>query len=349
MPRFISFSLFPLKVKRKKFMRKHLKNYFFLALGLGIIFFILSKVSLEELVEILKKSNPTFLLLGVILSMIQPVLAAMKWDLLLKNRDIKIPFHSLLSSQMIGIFVSSFFPSRYSGDIYRTYVVAKSSGKTYDSAASVLLQRLSGLFVLVLIGFFGSVFCLGILGNYHLTLSVMAICLIILLVIGIIFSQKAFDIFDKVLKMLRLDFLRKPAVKFHIAVMKYLGDKKLIFKICLLSFFFYIEAFLIVFTASLAIGTKVPFIYIVFVVPVIYLLEALPISINGLGIREGAFVFFFTKIGLQYEQAFAISIIVLFYRLVKSLAGGVLFLMRRVDIRRMKRTRVKSVLPVEDM
>ena len=330
-------------------MRKHLKNSFLLILGLGIIFFILSKVSLAELGGILKHSNPVFLALGILLSLMQPVLAVMKWSLLLKNRDIKIPFHSLFSSQMIGLFVSSFFPSRYSGDVYRMYVVAKYSGKTYDSAASVILQRLSGLFVLVLIGFFGSIFCFTILGSYHLTLAVMIVCLTILLIIGIIFSQVAFAIFDKLLKLLRLDFLRKPAVQFHTAVMKYLGEKKLIFKICLLSLLFYIEAFLIIFTASLAIGTRVPFIYIVFVIPVIYLLEALPISINGLGIREGAFVFFFTKIGLQYEQAFAISIIVLFYRLVKSLAGGVLFLMRRVDIRRMKRTRVKSVLPVEDM
>jgi len=137
-------------------MNRLAKNAFFLALGLGIIFFLLSKVNLDSLLSILRKGDPTFLVLGIILSFMQPVLNTIKWDLLLKNRNIQIPFHHLFSSQMIGLFVSSFFPSKYSGDVYRTYVVAKYSGKTYDSAATVLLQRVSGLFVMGCLGFTAS-------------------------------------------------------------------------------------------------------------------------------------------------------------------------------------------------
>jgi glycosyltransferase 2 family protein len=61
----------------------------------------------------------------------------------------------------------------------------------------------------------------------------------------------------------------------------------------------------------------------------IYVVEAAPISIGGIGIREGAFVFFFTQVGLSIEQAFALSIIVLFGRLCCAVTGGVLYLATR--------------------
>ena len=63
------------------------------------------------------------------------------------------------------------------------------------------------------------------------------------------------------------------------------------------------------------------------VVPLIYLTEALPISINGLGVREGAFVFFFTKIGVSKEEAFAVGLLVISIRYIFiMLMGGSLFL-----------------------
>jgi hypothetical protein len=64
------------------------------------------------------------------------------------------------------------------------------------------------------------------------------------------------------------------------------------------------------------------------VIPLIYLTEALPISINGLGLREGAFVFFFTQKGISTEEALAAGILVISVRYVFAmLIGGTLFLL----------------------
>ena len=312
-------------------MTKRTINLCFLVLGLGILLFLLSKVNVDELVGILRNADPTFVSLGILLSLMQPILTTMKWHLLLKNKNIRIPFHHLLASHMIGSFVSSFFPSRYSGDVYRTYVVAKYSGKTYDSAASVALHRLSGLFVMGFLGLSASVFGLYLLDQQALTVAIMMTSVAILGGSTIVFSQKVFQGFDTVLRAIRLNFARGPAAQFHAAIMDYRHETKLILKILFLSLLFYLEAFIIVFTAALAIGAKVPFIYVMLVVPMIYLLEALPISINGLGIREGAFVFFFMRVGLQFEQALAIAVVVLFFRLIKSVSGGCLFLGRYMD------------------
>jgi uncharacterized protein (TIRG00374 family) len=330
-------------------MKRFAKNACLLALGLGIVFFLLSKVNVQNLVTILRKGDPILLALGIVLSFMQPVLNTMKWSLLLKNKNIQIPFHHLFSSQMIGLFVSSFFPSKYSGDVYRTYVVSKYSGKTYDSAATVLLQRVSGLFVMGCLGFTASLLVFDLLDNFPLTALIMVTCLAIAVGSCIVFSRTVFKGFDNVLKTLRLNFLRMPAEKLHKAVMEYKDESSLIIQILFLSLLFYIGAFVIVFIGTLFVGANVRFVYVVMVVPIIYLLEALPISINGFGVREGAFTFFFMKVGVSMEQAFAIAVFVLLSRLIKALTGGVFFLFRYLELRKIKGTDTRIVFGTQDI
>jgi len=75
---------------------------------------------------------------------------------------------------------------------------------------------------------------------------------------------------------------------------------------------------------ALSIDTNIIFLFMV--IPLIYLTEALPISINGLGVREGAFVYFFVGAGYPKEEALAISLLVIGMRYLFSiLAGGSLF------------------------
>jgi len=56
------------------------------------------------------------------------------------------------------------------------------------------------------------------------------------------------------------------------------------------------------------LGQHIPFLAFLIFIPLIVLFSMLPISISGLGIREGAFVLFFGLIGVKPELATAISL-----------------------------------------
>jgi glycosyltransferase 2 family protein len=74
---------------------------------------------------------------------------------------------------------------------------------------------------------------------------------------------------------------------------------------------------------NIDIGLK----YLFMVIPLIYLTEALPITINGLGVREGAFVFFLSQEGYTKEEALGLALLVITMRYLFSLTiGGSLFL-----------------------
>ena len=65
-------------------------------------------------------------------------------------------------------------------------------------------------------------------------------------------------------------------------------------------------------------------------IPLLGLLMVLPISINGLGVREGMGVILFTQIGLLEEQALLVEFITYVIMVVVSLIGGLFFLKRHL-------------------
>jgi uncharacterized membrane protein YbhN (UPF0104 family) len=57
--------------------------------------------------------------------------------------------------------------------------------------------------------------------------------------------------------------------------------------------------------------------------------QMVPMSINGFGVREAVFTYFFKKLGLSVDAALALSLISTATIAVFSLSGGLLFLLRR--------------------
>ncbi|MFQ5792894.1 MAG: lysylphosphatidylglycerol synthase domain-containing protein, partial [Acidobacteriota bacterium] len=81
------------------------------------------------------------------------------------------------------------------------------------------------------------------------------------------------------------------------------------------------------FAVATAMGIPLPLDYCLFITPLILVAQLLP-SINGFGVRESAFVFFFRTIGLSPEQAVALSFVSTGVIVLLSLAGGAIYAFR---------------------
>ena len=78
---------------------------------------------------------------------------------------------------------------------------------------------------------------------------------------------------------------------------------------------------------TVALGLEIDLSILMVIIPLIYLTEVLPISINGLGVRESAFAFFFVQIvGLTVGDALAVSVLIVGMRYLVGLLGGSLLL-----------------------
>ena len=79
----------------------------------------------------------------------------------------------------------------------------------------------------------------------------------------------------------------------------------------------------------MALGVEIAPWVVISLVPLVHLVTILPISVNGLGVREGAFVVLFTAVGLVPAQAAAVAILLQVTGTIMSSFGGVLYLLER--------------------
>jgi uncharacterized protein (TIRG00374 family) len=242
----------------------------------------------------------------------------MKWWTILGADNIGVPFRVLLRSYLIANFFSLFLPSSFGGDIYRLYTLRKYNLDNFQNASSVLFDRISGLFALTSISIISySVFYRRIINYYFLSLYLLSI------IIFFIFSSER-TIYFLSLKDLKI-------IKYIVTILKsfssYKNNKSVLYTSLLISFLFHNNIILYIKLYCIAMNIDMDITYLYTVVPLIYLTEALPIAINGLGLREGAFIFFFMQTGKTMEEAMGISLLVITMRYLFALTiGGASFL-----------------------
>ena len=79
----------------------------------------------------------------------------------------------------------------------------------------------------------------------------------------------------------------------------------------------------------LALGIKVPWLELLVIITLISVITMLPVSVNGLGVREGSYVFFFKQLDVPNEMAIAVSLLFFFFVSLSSLVGGLFWLSER--------------------
>ena len=80
---------------------------------------------------------------------------------------------------------------------------------------------------------------------------------------------------------------------------------------------------------ALAANADVSLIPLFFITPLVGLLVMIPVSINGIGIQEGSYVFYLEQIGASGPAALLVAVLARLALLVLSLIGGLLFLVHR--------------------
>jgi glycosyltransferase 2 family protein len=158
--------------------------------------------------------------------------------------------------------------------------------------------------------------------------------LLLLTVMGLalyaLFKQKPFRVFLELTRLNRINLIQKIADKLLLSISCYGADRVLLYRVMILSFFFQFSVYFIVFLLSRAIHSDLPFIYFCTFVPLITLLEVLPISINGIGLRDAGYVFFFGSVGMSDIQTRSLALLFLGVSVSYSMIGGMVYLVRNL-------------------
>ena len=311
-----------------KSARRHIVLALKIVLSVSLIYFLYRKTPLIEMKEVLGLCNVALLSLVFCILLVNTSLSALKWQILLRSDNIGIPLHKLIVSYLIGSFFNLFLPSNIGGDSYRIYDIMQKSGEGVRTAASVFADRLSGFLALTIVSLLSSVVVALRLGRPLLILFPSAVLCLLGLAIFLLWQKKPVLWLCKVTHLDRSPQVLRFFDKFFAAFARYGSEPGTIAKVMLISFLFQFLLIVAVYWMALSIQAQVPFIYFLAFVPLITLMEAVPISVYGIGVRDMGYVFFFGFAGMGEIQTRTLALVFLIVTLCYSLLGGGLYLGR---------------------
>jgi len=297
-------------------------------ISLGLIWLLYSRIPLEEVSARLVDIDLKLVLLVFVLLFANTMISSWKWQILLRANGIVMPIGKLFRTYMIGTFFNIFLPSNVGGDTYRIYDLAKLSSNPASSFASVFADRLSGFLALIFLALFSTLIVSRMTNSPALALVPVVALIILGFILWAVWARTPAKLFMRWFRLDKIELISKFVEQALDAFAEYRQDRKLLIKIIFISFLFQISVIICVYLEARALGIDTLFIYFCIFVPLISLVEALPISIYGIGTRDVAYVFLFGMVGLTSSQAGSIALVYLSISVVYSLLGGIFFLLK---------------------
>lgn len=297
----------------------------------ALFIFIWQKINAQELITCLKKINLWIFFLGIWLYVLAQIISTYRWKLLLKAKDINVSFKKLISFYFVGMFFNMFLPTLIGGDLTRSYDLSRHTKKISDSIVSIFTERLLGLLALIFIVLLSLIFTYQKINEPIIAIFVLSVTALIFLAVFILSYNYFFNKILLFIKIFRKAHLTEEVKKIHENFLAYRDHKLVLLKVFNLSFLVQLFNILIYYFIAQSLGLKIPFIYFALFIPIIALIAMLPISFQGLGIREGVSVFLFGRLGVSPAYAVSLSLIYFAVVAVTSLWGGGIFLLRRKE------------------
>ena len=308
-----------------------LKKIFSIALRVGtsiaLLIFIFRNVDKKSLFAIIKDSDKPLLLLAFCIFFFGYVLCLLRWEMLLKALNIRLPLKRIIISFSAGIFFSLFLPSTIGGDFMRSIDLAAHTKRPKEVVATVLLDRISGFIGLVSLALLATLFGWRFIQDRSVLLYVFLITLVLVAVLLVLFNKFAYTKINKLLHSPGAGKIRESIKNLHQEIHYFKHHKKVIIKNLILSLFIQVTAPLTFFVIALSLGLKIKLLYFFIFIPIICAITLVPISIGGLGLRDATTIFFFAKVGVVKNLSFAMSLINFLFILICGCLGGLIYVL----------------------
>ncbi len=268
-------------------------------------------------------------LLSLILSIASVASKAWRWGIVLRWRGIVMPARYLLFSYFISMFFNNFLPSGMGGDAVRAYESARDTGRGTEAVTAVILERGSGMLALFAGGSLMALTQPTL--PIQITLMIHALTLGALLGIFLLwqdFTGALLTRFGRIFGTGRLSAIWAKIIGVYEDFRGYRTQRRLLFDLMVQSVVTLILTIASLYALIAAFGYTVPVAAFGAVIAIATAIDVIPISLNGLGVREGVYVFFLGLLGVPAAVGAAFAILVRFIVLVQAAVGGLAFLWR---------------------
>ena len=301
-----------------------------LVLSAGLLVYLLRSVDLSEVFRHVIEGNHLYFGVAVVVYVIVVLLSTVRWKVLLDALGSAPSFWTLCQSYMVATFFNNFLPSNVGGDVVRVRDAAKSAGSHTASLIVAVVDRVVGFVALYVIAstafLFGGPMVRGLAGARVIRLGLTAI----FVVLGAIFLRSGMvTAITERIGLRRFPWIWDKFESVQGAVNSFRARKTALIEAFLLSLMLQFLGVTYFYMVARALRIDLQFGASLLMVPLCTLIQAIPISFNGWGLREGVYVVYFHQVGLPRESALAFSIVAAALVVLLSISGLFVWLARK--------------------
>lgn len=313
-------------------------NFLKIAFAIGIIAWLITSGSINLSVFKLFLSPEKLIpsLLGVIFGIL---VVTERWRLLLHVQQIKLNFYNCFQLNLVGQFFNYVVPGGVGGDVVKAYyVVRENKSKKMGAGMSVLLDRVIGLYaMMILCNFFIFIDWQRVQTNAELKLIARSLLLVFIAFtfgLALAFSDRFRKLgWQKIFltsKLGKLQPIGEKLINAYESIHAYGKSLKTVFMVIVLSLLAQIFSILTFMFVGWVSGYQVPWVAYFFVVPLGFMVTAVPVSPAGVGVGQMAFYFLFNMY-LGEKSQIGPTLITVFQILnfILSLLGAYYFVQRK--------------------
>jgi uncharacterized protein (TIRG00374 family) len=254
------------------------------------------------------------------------IVSALRWRLLAGAVGLRGRAGSFITDYFVGMFFNLFLPTSVGGDVVRAWRLAKRSreaetpGGRLNAVLSVLADRVSGLIVLIALACVATLFC-------PVPLPAPVIGSVLALGIGAVLGLASLPVLRRVLlprlrvALPKLDGPLEKLQRMADGAALTLGNPSVLLGGTLLSLVIQAANVVVVWMVGCGLGLEVPLLYYGVLVPLVTLLTMLPVSLNGVGLREAGYILFLNPLGVEAARAVTLGLLTFAVYTLASLAG----------------------------
>jgi glycosyltransferase 2 family protein len=313
-----------------------------MAISLGLISFLFTRVPLDELRTTLRAADLRWIVGSALLLFGSNVIGAWQWQGLLRGADINIPFWKVLSYYHVGLFFNNFLPANVGGDVARVLDASRYGATRATAFSTVLMDRLIGTVALAGLAL---VTTLPAVNHFHLTMIYLSLVAFFVVSVGMVwavFHPAVLPAVERLMSRVGLGGL-KPALDDIAARLQGFRDQRGLFlRLLLVALVVQVSRIFVHVFVARGLGIHVDLAYFFLLVPMLAVVISLPISLNGIGVREGAGIVLFGLVGVTRAAAFGLQFTTYLVAVAVSLLGGVVFLVRLPRRRALERSKRRN-------
>ena len=310
-----------------------LRFLFRIVISVLLLLLLIRAIDMTQLGHLISRARWSYLIGACFVLIIERILMIFRWIILLDTKKIKVPIIRIIKIYFLSSFVGMFLPSSVAIDTVRAYSLSKYTLNPTESISSIVVDRMMGMIALLCFALFGVIFFYGEFVSRNLFLFVLFMVLIFIVAIWAFQNKMVRIRVSKFLQRGDSNIIFDTVHKLYHSITDYKVHRNSILVLLILALIVQGLRIFLAYYIALSLSLNYLIIYFIIFIPLIGIVNLIPISVGGIGVQEGAFMYFFSQIGMSNSEAFTLSVLLHILIIIFVLPGGIIYMIEGISVR----------------